>query len=120
MLGSIAAVRVFVSNIDRARDFYGQTLGLDIKGESPEALLFDTGGCTLIVERCAPDDPEARDLVGRFTAVSFEAPDINAVHAALSEKGVTFDGPPAAQAWGGRLAHFHDPDGNVLTLVAYS
>jgi len=119
MLGPISAVRVFVSNIDRARDFYGQTLGLDIKGESPEALLFDGGGCTLIVERCAPDDPEARDLVGRFTAVSFEAPDIDAVYADLFDKGVVFDGPPATQDWGGRLAHCRDPDGNVLTLVQY-
>jgi lactoylglutathione lyase len=119
MLGPISAIRVFVRDLARARDFYGQTLGLDLNGESPEALLFDGGGCTLIVERCAPGDPEAHDLVGRFTAVSFEAPDIDAAHAALSEKGVAFEGPPAAQAWGGRLAHFRDPDGNVLTLVAY-
>ena len=33
-----------------------------------------------------------------------------------SDKGVGFVGPPEAQPRGGVLAHFRDPDGNVLTL----
>ena len=37
----------------------------------------------------------------------------------LEARGVTFDGPPERQAWGGVLAHFQDPDGNILTLVEY-
>ena len=31
----------------------------------------------------------------------------------------SFDGLPEAQEWGGALAFFYDPDGNVLTLVEY-
>jgi predicted enzyme related to lactoylglutathione lyase len=32
-------------------------------------------------------------------------------------KGVHFTAPPEKQEWGGTLAHFEDPAGNVLTLV---
>jgi hypothetical protein len=33
--------------------------------------MFDTGQAELIVEYIDPDDPEAKGLVGRFTAFSF-------------------------------------------------
>ena len=35
------------------------------------------------------------------------------------QMGDDFDGFPEAQEWGGALAFFYDPDGNVLTLVEY-
>jgi len=114
MLDRVSAVRVFVSDVARARDFYERTLGLALRGD---ALLFDTGTCTLIVEACDPDEEEGRALIGRFTAVSFDVSDIEAAFATLAGRGVRFDGPPETQAWGSRFAHFHDPDGNVLTLV---
>lgn len=119
MIGPVSAVRVFVSDIDRARGFYEQTLGLSLRDPVAGALLFDGGGCTLIIEPCDRSDPETSDLVGRFTAISLEVPDIEAAYAALDERGVLFDGPPEPQDWGGRLVHFRDPDDNVLTLVQY-
>ena len=36
----------------------------------------------------------------------------------LEGKGVRFVRPPKRQPWGGRLAHFSDPDGNVVTLLS--
>lgn len=35
----------------------------------------------------------------------------------LLARGVEFLAPPQRMPWGGVLAHFRDPDGNVLTLV---
>jgi lactoylglutathione lyase len=35
----------------------------------------------------------------------------------LISKGVEFEGLPVKQPWGGVLAHFRDPDGNVITLL---
>jgi catechol 2,3-dioxygenase-like lactoylglutathione lyase family enzyme len=117
MLGPVSAVRVFVRDIARARDFYEGALGLALRADGDIALVFDTGTCTLIVEACDPDDAEGRELIGRFTGVSFEVSDIEAVQSELEQRGARFDGPPETQDWGGRLTHFHDPDGNVLTLV---
>jgi len=117
MLDRVSAVRIFVRDVDRARDFYERDLGLALRTDGGDALLFDTGTCTLIVEACDPEDEEGRALIGRFTAVSFDVSDIEAAQAALEGRGVRFDGAPETQPWGGRLTHFHDPAGNVLTLV---
>jgi uncharacterized glyoxalase superfamily protein PhnB len=42
--------------------------------------------------------------------------DIDAAYTELSAKGVRFPMVPSDQPWGGRLALFADPDGNVLYL----
>ncbi|MGF1510007.1 MAG: VOC family protein [Myxococcota bacterium] len=108
------AVRVFVSDLEEGRDFYGRILGLPEKWASSDAAGYDVG-VTLIVEQ---DDGEHDGLAGRFVGCSFEVNDLDRTVAEWSDKGVTFQGPPEKQPWGGRLVHFEDPSGNVLTLTA--
>ena len=111
----IYGVRVWVDDMDAARKFYGETLGLTPVWEMDEAVGYDLGA-TLIVE---PDSPSGGErLVGRFVGVSISVPDIQAAYDDLTEKGVPFLGPPEKMPWGGTLAHFKDPAGNVLTLMA--
>src|SRR5262249_29257134 len=43
--------------------------------------------------------------------------DIRAVHERLSRAGVVFTRAPAREDWGGWVATFADPDGNVLQLM---
>ena len=69
------------------------------------------------MERCDPADPEASALVGRFVGVSIQVEDIDSTYESLRSKGVVFHGEPEKQSWGGTLAHFEDPDGNVITLL---
>jgi predicted enzyme related to lactoylglutathione lyase len=78
---------------------------------------YDVGGPSLAVEQLDPEDPEGAALVGRFAGVSLEVADIHAAYADLLAKGVEFVSPPTLQPWGGTLAHFKDPDDNVLTLL---
>ena len=113
------AVRIFVSDWDRALEFYRDTLGMPVAFESADLgwAQLDTGECTLAVERSDPEDPETKDLVGRFVGVSLQVPDIDVTYEELLGRGVRFDSPPEKQSWGGTLAHFRDPDGNVLTLL---
>jgi lactoylglutathione lyase len=115
---SVRAVRIFVTDLKRARRFYGGVLALPERDASDGAAVFDLGGVDVVVEACAPDDPEAAALVGRFLPVSFNiSDDIHAVYRWLLDQGVAFAGPPEKQPWGGTLAFPRDPDGNVLTLV---
>ena len=113
------AVRVFVTDWERAIRFYTETLGIPASYRSDELgwAQLATGEGQLALERAAPGDSEALDLVGRFVGVSLQVPDIEATHKTLSERGVEFLAPPEAQPWGGVLAHFRDPDGNVITLL---
>lgn len=116
VLKSVAGVRIFVDDLDRARRFYRDVLELPETSATPEWAVFDIDGKDLVVEPVAPDDPE-RDLVGRFLAVSFTVDDIDAAYHDLLAKGVSFVDAPEKQSWGGTLAFPRDPAGNILTLV---
>lgn len=111
-------IRVFVGDFDRARRFYGETLELKENWAMPEAgaVGYDLESAELIVEQQDPDGDDA-DLVGRFVGVSIKVEDIDATYTRLMQRGVAFQGPPVKQFWGGTLAHFKDPAGNVLTLL---
>lgn len=117
MLGPIDTIRLFTKNAAKAAAFYRDALGLREAVSDDAIAVFDTGGTKLMLE--AVDGADAEDLVGRFTGVSFAVADIRAAVSTLDAKGVKFDGRPELQPWGGALAHFFDPDGNILTLVQY-
>lgn len=113
------AVRVFSSNWPESLRFYRDTVGLTLSFVDEEFgwAQFDLGSINLGLERCDAGDPESSELVGRFVGLSIEVADIDATCDTLAANGVEFIGPPEKQAWGGVLAHFRDPDGNVLTLL---
>jgi len=118
LIRELSAVRLFVSDLERAVEFYGGTLGLELTAQDESSYaVFQLPNITLLVERVDPADAESNELVGRFTGVSFSTGDIGVAYERLSKDGVHFNGPPDRQIWGGILAHFHDPDHNVLTLV---
>jgi len=118
VIDELSAVRLFVSDLERAVEFYRATLGLELTAQDQSSYaLFQLPNITLIVEPVDPTDTEFNELVGRFTGISFSTADIRTAYDGLCSAGVHFVGPPKTQEWGGILAHFHDPDHNVLTLV---
>ncbi len=107
-----------VTDLDRAKDFYGGTLGLTFLWENPVAVRYGCGASEISVFRRPPTTTE-------HTLAHFEVDDIEAVVRELSDGGVEFidytDGPLAttghiAQLGPARAAWFHDPDGNTLGL----
>jgi catechol 2,3-dioxygenase-like lactoylglutathione lyase family enzyme len=115
----LSVVRVFVTDWARAIAFYSDTLGMQttFRSDATGWAQLATGGVQLALERANPADPESRELVGRFAAVSLRVSDIWTTHRVLAARGVEFVSPPEKQPWGGVLAHLRDPDGNVLTLL---
>lgn len=111
-------VRIFVDDFDSCRAFYRETLALPENWAMPEvkAAGFAVGGGELIVEEAGPGHEHHADI-GRFVGVSLQVDDIDAQHRTLADAGVRFLGPPERQDWGGALAHFCDPSGNILTLL---
>ena len=117
LLKSVAAVRIFVDNLARARNFYRNVLSLEQTGGDSSHLAFDCGGTPLIVEPVEADDPEYPKLVGRLVSASFTVSDIDATCQAIRQLGGQIIEMPQRQPWGGVLAFVGDPAGNVITLV---
>jgi catechol 2,3-dioxygenase-like lactoylglutathione lyase family enzyme len=122
MLGTRNAVaNLAVSDIDRARRFYGDTLGLkQIDSEGEDFAVFQSGDSNINVYRS--------DFAGtnEATAVTWEVDDIDSEVEALKGKGVTFEhyDMPGLEQRGdlhvgdeGKMAWFKDPDGNILHVV---
>jgi catechol 2,3-dioxygenase-like lactoylglutathione lyase family enzyme len=120
MLGnSMVVATIPVTDLDRARQFYGETLGLKPLWDNPASIRFGCGGGTEVSTfRRGPSTAD-------HTLAHFEVSDIEAVVRGLEERGVTFldytEGPlkttghiatlgPARTAW------FRDPDGNTIGL----
>jgi catechol 2,3-dioxygenase-like lactoylglutathione lyase family enzyme len=107
---------VAVGDLDQARQFYGQQVGLPLLDETPFSLRFRCGaGTQLAVRRGAPN-------VGQ-TVAHFEVDDIETAIAELQSRGVPFDDYETpktvnfiAQLGPARAAWFRDPDGNILGL----
>jgi catechol 2,3-dioxygenase-like lactoylglutathione lyase family enzyme len=107
-----------VSDLEQARAFYGDKLGLTQLWENPASIRFGVGGSELSVFR--------RGAVGaQHTLAHFEVGDIEATVRELETNGVDFidydDGPlqttgHIAQLGPARGAWFRDPDGNILGL----
>ncbi len=103
-----------VADFPRAIAFYRDVLGLTLKfaDESFHYAQFD--GVTLPFAIVGGDGHAHEG--DRHTGISFAVPDIDAAYRDLSAKGVRFTMPPSKQPWGGYMALFADPDGNVFYL----
>ena len=114
--------RVFVRDIESAKQFYSGKLGLAIKADGTHYgyCVFTAGSTDLVVETVADDaSKEERALVGRFTGLSFTVRAVEAKHRELAASGVPFTGLPEKQQWGGILATLQDPAGNELQIVQH-
>lgn len=116
----LSTARIFVRDLDAARSFYRDKLGLALRAYSAEAgyCVFESGAAQLVVEAVPNEAPaDEQVLVGRFTGLSFAVENVAAVYQRLTSLDVPFTGAPETQAWGGILATFQDPAGNELQLV---
>lgn len=111
---------VAVKDLDRARAFYTNKLGLEAEGDTQGVLAFRTGATKLIVY---PSDAAGTN---RANAVVWDAgADFDAIHAELKAQGVTFEEYPdmgmeiadgVHRQGSFKAAWFKDPDGNILHI----
>ena len=113
-----------VPDIEAARQFYGTTLGLDVR-DSREAGLLELylGGPAPVLIYPKPDHEPAV-----FTVLNFPVASVEATVDELTAAGVTFErydvpGTVAAddkgihRGDGPTIAWFKDPAGNILSIL---
>jgi catechol 2,3-dioxygenase-like lactoylglutathione lyase family enzyme len=114
-------IKAFIGcgDVQRARDFYVDTLGCGLIERTPYAVVLNAGGTELRITLAANFEPH------QFAVLGFEVGDVPAEVASLRDKGVEFlevsgidqdDDRIYHVPGGGEVAWFLDPDGNTLTL----
>ena len=111
---------VGVSDADKARAFYRDTLELSLISEDGFALAFSVGGVMLRVTLVNEVRPQP------YTVLGWQVKDATATARALAKAGV----PPERYShvpqdddgiWtapgGAKIAWFKDPDGNILSIA---
>jgi catechol 2,3-dioxygenase-like lactoylglutathione lyase family enzyme len=122
MLGkSDATPMIAVTDLDRARKFYEDTLGLETKDEWGEGVTLKSGDTRINLYRS--------QFAGtnQATALTFDVDDIRQEVEQLKEKGIFFEqynlpglerqGDLYVGEGGFKTTWFKDPDGNILSLM---
>ncbi|PYM16682.1 MAG: glyoxalase/bleomycin resistance/dioxygenase family protein [Candidatus Rokuibacteriota bacterium] len=95
--------------------FYRETLGLVPRSDKADFVNFDWSGVRLSVG--VHDRVEGTSREPLRLMINLTVTDIRAVHDRLVRAGVVFTRAPEREDWGGWVATFADPDGNVLQLM---
>jgi catechol 2,3-dioxygenase-like lactoylglutathione lyase family enzyme len=113
-----------VGDLDAARRFYGDTLGVDVR-EGPMGILeLHLGGGAVVMVYPKPDHQPAT-----FTVLNFQVDDIDASVEELRGRGIEFEryegeiqtdekGVARSPGGGPQIAWFRDPAGNILSVLA--
>ncbi len=114
-IDSLAGVIIWTDRLAEMAAFYRDTLGLPVHSERPHFVAFQLGPARLSVGLHSEVHGPAKESV-RVT-VNLGVADIQTVYHDLSRRGVVFVRPPEREHWGGWVASFRDPDGNLLQLL---
>ncbi len=105
-------VSFLTEDIPRARQFYSETLGLEIETEGENDIEFRAGQVTLDIFNPASIGQEFSPSAA---GLALRVPDVGATRAELEAKGVIFEGA-TIDTGVCHMASFKDPDGNALML----
>ena len=121
MLGKADATPMLaVKDLDRARKFYAENLGLKEVDDFGEGFMLKSGETQVSVYRTE------FAWTNKATALTFDVDDIEDEVRALKDKGISFERyeleglTPKGDIYEGegmKTAWFKDPDGNILSLI---
>ena len=123
--GAVHHVRLTVTDVQRARDFYTGVLGFQVAGELPPAIVLLSNGSIILVLSPAPERPISGDRfdpnrVG-LDHLSFQVvhrDDLDQAIRVLDERGIRHGDIGHYPDLGISVLPFRDPDGIQLELAA--
>lgn len=122
---SITHVAIVVRDYDEAIAYYTRALGFVLVEDEPRehgkrwvVVAPPAGGAALLLARAATPEQHGRvgDQTGGRVFLFLETDDFARDHAAMRERGVTFEEPPRRETYG-TVAIFRDLYGNRWDLI---
>jgi len=111
-----------VDNTQKAKEFYGDTLGLEVEESNGLLNLHLAGGTTVLIY------PKPNHTPATFTILNFPVDNIEEAIDRLSKSGVRFeryegdlktDEKGIFRGGGPLIAWFKDPAGNILSVLEH-
>ena len=110
-----------VPDVEKAKEFYGKTLGLKVSEDHGMLRLHLGGGNEVLVY------PKPNHVPATFTILNFPVDDVDQAVDKLSKRGVHFeiydkpdlktDNKGIMRGKGPTIAWFKDPAGNILSVL---
>lgn len=115
-LSQIGQIHISVKDVDRAKRFYRDVLGMRFLFEFPGMAFFDCGGVRLYLG--VAESPE----LDRTSIIYYRVASIHDASSKLEQRGVSFLEPPhivhrdeVHELW---MAMFKDTEENVVALMS--
>ena len=121
--GGIAAITLFVEDLDVAKSFYAEVFELPIHYEDDASAVFEFGDTlvNLLNATEAPELVEPAPVASREAGVRFQftlgVDDVDAKCEELRARGVELLNGPMDRPWGVRTASFRDPGGHIWEIA---
>lgn len=121
--GRIAAVTLFVDDLDAARTFYREVFRLEVVYEDEESAVFKFGDTliNLLRETAASSLVEPAAVAPSAAGVRFQftlaVADVDDMCEEVTRRGVVLLNGPMDRPWGVRTASFRDPGGHIWEIA---
>ena len=115
MIEDIAGVIIWTDSLERMVPFYRDRLMLEPHSVQPDFVAFRFGDIRLSIGLHSEVSGSTREP--HRIMVNLGVTDIHSTYSELAARGVVFVRPPEKEHWGGWVATFRDPDGNLLQLL---
>ena len=121
--GAIAAITLFVEDLEAAKRFYREVFELPVVFEDDNSTVFRFGETlvNLLKTSEAPELVEPATVATLHAGVRFQftlgVDDVDAMCEKLKERGVELLNGPMDRPWGIRTASFRDPGGHIWEIA---
>jgi catechol 2,3-dioxygenase-like lactoylglutathione lyase family enzyme len=121
--GPIAAITLFVEDLEAAKRFYREVFELPVVFEDDNSTVFKFGETVvnLLKTSEAPGLVEPATVATRDAGVRFQftlaVDDVDAICEKLKERGLELLNGPMDRPWGIRTASFRDPGGHIWEIA---
>ena len=117
MITGLVGITLWTDDLERLFSFYHDTLRLPLHSRHEDFIAFELGDIRFNIGRHDRVGGPSKDPFRIMAHLGVD--DIHEEHRRLKAKGVEFIRPPEQEHWGGWVATFKDPDGNILQMLQF-
>ena len=119
MLENLSGIIVWTDNLKDLRNFYEQVFGLIPHSVREDFISYKwiTGKTEIRFSIGVHSKVQGRSKDPFRTMINFDVADVSEISSKLKDHGTKFIREPELEHWGGIVATFEDPDGNIIQML---